>query len=1026
MKFTEFFVKRPITTIMLMLSIVVVGVMSLWQLKIDLMPELKFPNLVVVTEYSGVAPLEIEKLLSKPLETAIRTVPGIKNVKTSSREGLSVVNAEFTWGTNLDDAANQIRDRIGQIKKYLPKDASEPIIIKMEMSSIPVAFMSVRGKKSLEILQKIAEDTIQPKLEKLDGVAGVLTMGGREREIQINVDRNKLEKLGLSLSQIVMKIGMENLNVSAGNINESAETEYIVRGIGEFQKIEDIENTVIGVRNNIPIYLKEVATVIDGLADEKGASRSNRMTAVSIIVQKESDANTVDVSRRIKNILPSIRKELPEGVTFDFIFDISEIVENSIRALERSAIEGAILAAIIIFIFLGKVNPTLIVCISIPISLLIAFAAIFFGGYTINIMTLGALVIALGRLVDDSVVVMENIFRRRQLGETAIVASVEGTKEVSIAVIASTVVTVVVFLPIAFARGIVVQLFREFGMTIFYALAASLLVAFTVVPMLASKLFKRGIESYESKKQSFFGKIKNFYGKSLYFALSHKVFVIIGAVVILIITGILFMSIGKEFIPNVVSGRYQIYCKLPKGSTLSATKNLFLRVENDLYSKVSDLENLGGTVGTSGKLSGRMSAMSGMSQGPNTAQMFINLKKGKRETSENKLHDIIDNIAKSNKGAEITLSAPGTQFFRTGRAIEIKIYGDDLSLLKQIGKEIADEIKDIKGLKGVSSSMEEGLPEITFEFNREKLTRYGLTVAQVNNEIRTAIEGQVASIYREKGEEVDIRVRLKDEYRRNLKDLLQIPISSPLGFIFPLKDVAKVSYSEGPSEINRENAKRMVVVSADISGRSLSKVVDDIREKLKKIKLPLGYSYEFGGEEKDRQESFFVLLIALLMAILLIYMILASLYESLIHPFTIMLSVPFAFTGAILALYITNTPLGVTAMIGLIMLVGIVATNAIVMVDFIIKRRQVEKDRRKAIVEAATIRLRPILITALATLFALLPIALGRAEGQELQIPLGIAVVGGLFSSTFLTLYIVPTVYEILDPLSRKSIKEKD
>lgn len=1012
MRLAEFSVKRPITTIMMMLICLVLGGLALWQLTVELMPKLTFPNIMVFTEYAGVAPEEIEKLVTKPLETAVKSVPRIKIVKSQSKSGVSVINAEFTWGTNLDESTNQIRDRINQIKSFLPNDISDPIIYKIEVN-IPVGMMSLRGSDDLAMLQKIMEDVIQPKIERLDGVAGVFAVGGRDREIQVNIDRNKIANLGISLEQIVMKIRAENINISAGTISDSAEKEFTVRGIGEFKKIEELEKIVVALKGSTPIYLRDIGEIIDGYADEKGISRVNRIRSVTIMIQKETDANTVQVSNRIKAILPKIRSELPKDLTFDFVFDTSEMIMDSINALKNSAIEGAILAAIIIFIFLGKLKPTLIICISIPISILIALTSMYFTNSTINIMTLGGLVLALGRLVDDSIVVMENIFRHRQLGKDSFSAAVDGAKEVGIAVISSTLVSVVVFLPIVFATGIAAQLFKQFGAVVFYSLMGSLFVAFTIVPMLSSKLFKKEIKIED--KKNYYEKVKKFYEKSLGYALSHKLLITGISVFLLVITVILFKNIGKEFIPQLISGNYQAYVKQPLGSTLESTNNLALKIEDTVHRKVPDLENLGGFVGTS-RLGARMAAMSGNVQGTEGLQMFIRLKKGnERKTSEKELFNIFDKIARENPGAEIRLTTGGSQLLGSGTPVEVKIYGNDIDTLKLISSDLLDKMKNIDGLKNISSSIEKGLPEFTLNFNREKIAKYGLTIGQINQIVKIAIDGQVASIYRESGEEVDIRVRLKQEHRKIFKDLLNLPINSPFGFIFTLRDVVEINYTEGPGIIRRENSKRVAVISADISGRKLSGIVNDVNKNLRKISFPEGYFYEFGGQEKDRSESFKVLLIALLMSLLIVYMILASLYESLIHPFTILLSVPFAFTGAIFALYISGVGLGVTAFIGLITLVGIVTTNAIIMIDFIIKRREEVKDRRKAIIQAATIRLRPVLMTALTTLFGLLPVALGRAEGMELQIPLGIAVVGGLFSSTFLTLYIIPVVYEIFD-----------
>ncbi|MEW6686668.1 MAG: efflux RND transporter permease subunit [Candidatus Edwardsbacteria bacterium] len=1021
MRLAEFPVKRPVTVVMMMLIIVVLGGLSLSRLTVDLMPQMKFPNISVVTTYSGVAPEEIEKSLTRPLESAIRTVPGIKNVKSTSQEGSALITAEFAWGTDLDEISAAIRDRIGMIRKFLPEGIDEPLVLKMDISQIPVVFLSLRGERELSELQKLADDNIAPRLERVNGVASVSSLGGRTREIQVRVAKSGLLAYGLSLDQIVNRIRFENLNVSAGTLKETQE-QFLLRGLGEFKTLTELENLVVGAKSGTPIYLKDIAQITDAFADETGISRTNKKQGVSLIVQKETDANTVQVADRVKKLLSQINRELPSGVELVTVFDLSEMIGNSINALKRSALEGGILAFVIIFLFLLRFRPTFVVSLSIPLSILVAFVCMYFSKMTLNIMTLGGLVLALGRLVDDSIVVMENIFRHLRLEKGAKEAAVEGTSEVATAVMSSTLVTVVVFLPIVFATGVAGQLFKAFGACVFYSLMASLLVAFTVVPMLSSKFYRFGKGVGEEKEKGIYHAVREFYGKVLAWALSNKGKVISVAGIIFVITGVLFSLIGKEFLPQMTSGMYQIQVELPMGSSLNATEKLVGRIENRAM-QFPDLDKVTSIVGTS-KMQERHAAMSGTMQGSNTAQVMLRMLKGsKRVTPEREIYSAIKRIAQENPEAKVSLVQSGSMLFGTSRAIEVKIYGTDLETLRKLSENIKTEMQRISGLRDVASSMEKGSPELAMHFDRQRVANYGLTVGQVAQSVGTAVEGQVASLYHEAGEEIDIRVRLKEDDRKTLEDIKDVPIASPLGFIQPLRDIAEVKHREGPGIIRRENAKRLATVSADLSGRSLSKVSNDIARMLAKIKLPEGYFTEFGGQQKDMAETFLSLLLVLSLAILLVYMILASLYESLIHPLTIMFSVPFAFTGAIIALFIAGIPLGVTAFIGLIMLVGIVSTNAIVLIDFVLKSRQRGLARREAIVEAGKIRLRPILMTALATLFAMLPVALGKAEGMELQIPLGIAVVGGLFTSTLLTLIVIPCVYEIFDEIGVRITK---
>ncbi len=550
MKFTEFPVKRPVTIVMMMLIILVLGAISLSRLAVDFMPDITFPNVSIVTGYTGVAPEEIEKSVTRPLESAIRSAPGIKNVKSSSYEGMSVITAEFPWNTNLDEASAAIRDRIGMIKKYLPDGIDEPLVIKIDISQIPVLFLGMSGAKNLSELKRLADDEVIPKLERVEGVASTSINGGRDREIQVYVDKNKLVAYGLSLDQIIARIQYENLNLSAGNISGTHQ-EFTIRGIGEFKSPEELRNLIIGVKAGVPIYLRDVARIEDGLADATGISRINKKPGLSIMVTKASDANTVQVAGRLKTAIKAINKELPEGVKIDIVFDMSKMISDSINTLERSAIEGGILAIIIIFLFLLSFRPTLIVSLSIPLSILLSFVGMYFTKMTINIMTLGGLVIALGRLVDDSIVVMENIFRHLHQGKSAFQAAIDGASEVSTAVISSTLVTVVVFLPIVYATGIAGQMFKAFGSTVFFSLMASLLIAFTVVPMFSSKVYAvgRGLRSENDK--GVYSAIRNFYGKALAWALDHKKIIFGSAGLLLIITLFLFAVIGKEFMPGM-------------------------------------------------------------------------------------------------------------------------------------------------------------------------------------------------------------------------------------------------------------------------------------------------------------------------------------------------------------------------------------------------------------------------------------------------------------------------------------------
>jgi len=1018
MKFSEFPVKRPVTIVMMMLIIVVLSGISLSRLAVDLMPQIKFPNVSIITTYTGVAPEEIEKSLTRPLESAIRSASGIKNVNSISYEGVSAITAEFPWGTNLDEASAAIRDRIGMIKNYLPDGSDEPLVLKTDISQMPVLFIGMSGAQNASELKRLAQDEVIPKLERVDGVASVAVTGGRDREIQVYIDKDRLLATGLSLDQVIMRIGYENLNISAGNLN-ATQQQFAIRGLGEFKNLDELKNLVVGLKNSVPIYLRDIARVEDALADaaSSGLSRINQKSGVTIMTTKTTDANTVQVADRLKKALQKISQELPKGININVVFDMSEMISDSINNLKRSALEGAILAIIIIFLFLFSIRPTLIVSLSIPLSLLLAFVGMYFSKMTINIMTLGGLVIALGRLVDDSIVVMENIFRHLRMGKSAVQAAIDGSSEVSTAVISSTLVTVVVFFPIVFATGIAGQLFSAFGSTVFFSLMASLLIAFTVVPMFSSRIYTVGRRVRDEKEKGLYPSIREFYGKALSWSLRRKKIIFAVAGLIIIITFFFFAKTGKEFMPRMDWGMYQMQINLPRGSSIEATSAVVERFENR-FANLPDVDRITSIIGISSS-SARMGGGGSGLRGASDARIMVRMaREKKRVTTYAKVAAMMREEANLNPNVQFMMPRMEASFFGIGHPVEIKIYGDDLAKLKQISDELKGQLTEVPGLKDLATSIEKGLPEISFSFDRERVAKYGLTAGQVSNTVANAVDGQVASIYREMGREINIRVRFDTSNLKNLSDIKDIPISTPMGFSVPLRDIATVSYSEGPSMIQRENAKRMVVISADLSaGRSLSMVATAISRILKKYEMPQGYFYDFGGEQQSMRETFSSLIFVLLLAILLVYMILASLYESLIHPLTIMVSIPFAFTGAIMALFITGTTLNTTSFIGLIMLIGIVSTNAIVLIDFVLKNRERGMSRHEAVVDAGKVRLRPILMTAIATLFAMIPIALGGGQGFNMQQSMGVAVVGGLFSSTFLTLIVVPCVYEIFDNL---------
>jgi len=1053
MSFFNFPIRRPVTIVMWMLIISVVGIIALWRLPLEMMPEIEFPQLTVVTGYSGAGPEEVEKRLTKPLEEVIRTVPDIKNVKSISSEGMSVLICEFNWGTDLDTASNDIRDRIERVKDYLPEEAEQPFIFKINVQEMPVVILHLIGEgRGRFELGKMADDIVSPLLERVPGVASAMVMGKLDREIKVEVNKDKLLAYGLDLTDIVNAIRYHNLDMTIGHIN-LPRTRLEIKAKGEFTDLEELRNLVVGYgispaqRQNLelkkalrmaqplegkgsvsPIRLRDVAEVIDGYEEVEESIRrieeGKTYSGVALIVMKESDANIVETARNIEETLPDIQKRLPEEVKLIESIDMSDFITDSINALKRAAYEGAIGAGLVLLLFLFSFAPTLIVAVSIPLSLLIAFACIYFAGYSLNMITLGALVVALGKLVDDSIVVVENTFRYLEKGWEPRRAAEQGVREVAIAITGATVVAVIIFLPLAFIRGLSSQLFRPFAVTFFFALMGSLLVAFTIVPMLCSRFLRPrpAVRKSGKPKKQVFSHIQNAYAWILAWTLDNRGKVLALAVLVLVFTlVVLKYKIPTQFMAEADVGAYQITMKLPTGTPYKETEKVVKSIEDQIIKTFPDLKASVEIIGESSDP--RRAVMSGgKAMGTNDARLIFLFKK-KSEGGFNRFPQVRafwDEIEKQLPSAQIAFANMGMESAMGGerKPVEIKIFGEDLQVLRKIAEELADRLKNIEGIRDVTTSMEEKAPREEFFFDRTLLSSYGLVTAQAEMTMNTALDGQIASRYREAGDEYDIRVRFREQDRDDLKDIENIPLSSPFGFQLPARAVGKFRSSLTPVFIERENSKRMVTVEASKTERPLSEIIKDVNQVLESYPFPEQYFYEFGGDWEDKQEAFADLGIMLILSVFLVYMVLASLYESLVHPFTIMSAIPFAFTGALIALWITNTPLDTSAYIGMIMLVGIVATNSIVLIDFVLEYHRQGMPRREAVIEAGRVRLRPILMTALTTMLGVFPIALALEEGMEMQQPLGIAVFGGLFSSTILTLLIVPAIYTIIDDIA--------
>ena len=1018
MNIPEFSVNRKITILMLTLIVCLFGIISFVRIGIDMMPDLEYPFASVITTYEGVASEDIENLITRPIEEAVSTVKKVSKVRSMSKEGVSVVMVEFEWGTLLDFAAQDIREKISWLTDILPEDADTPSVVKFNLSDMPILFYGITGMDDTIKLREYVKDNVKTRIERLDGVASCWISGGLEREINVFVDRDRLRAYNLSISQVIETIRRENLNVSAGHVTRGY-TEYLVRTMGEYKSLEPISNTIVDISNDTPIYIKDIARVEDTHKEVRNYSRTNKKDSLVMMILKQSGANTVKVIDRVKSALKEMRAEIPEGIKFHAVIDHSRIIKKVVKRTNFNAIEGAILAIIVILIFLGSWRPTLIISLAIPLSIVTTFMGIYAFGYTFNIMTLGGLALGIGMLVDNAVVVIENTFRHLdELGEDRNKAAKAGATEVGMAITASTFTTMAVFIPMVLTSGIAGKLSRPLAVTVCLALLASLFVSLTIVPMIASSVLRgrKRDESGRAPGKSRFEPIRNIYRRWLLFSLMHRK-TVLGATVVLI-AGTMYMvpHLGMEFMPKQDIPILSMIAKMPAGTNLEETDRVIRQIEDIVLDQPETLY-ITPFIGLSEMT--KMDLAWGMGAADvNEAEIMVKLvDKEDRIRSSDEITDAIRKRLPKVKDAEFNFIDIGEMMMGGGgeAPIEVKVFGKDLSILEEISRSIAERCRDVPGFRDVEISLKAVKPEIQIKVDREKAARLGLTVGEIGRTVKEAFLGIVASRYRIEGDEYDLRVRFQDLDRNSVSDISNINISSPLGPQIPLYQVAEIGYGKGPVEITREDQERKVTVKGNTFGRDMGSIVKDIKERVANISLPEGYFVKFGGRYQDMQEAFSSLSWALLIAIMLVYMIMAAQFESLLTPFVIMFTVPLAFIGVVFGLFAFGKTLSVPALMGVLILTGIVVNNAIVMIDYInrLKKRGIEFG--EAIVEGAAVRMRPILVTAITTILGMLPMALSHTEGAEMRSPMAVAVASGLLFSTFLTLFIIPIVYSIVN-----------
>jgi len=882
MNIPELSVKRPVSMLMVILIIVIIGIVAFSKLTIDLMPDIDYPVITVITSYEGVAPEEIEKLLSKPIEEAVSTLSGVKKISSTSQEGVSLVMVEFNWGTNLDGAAADIRERLSTIKGFLPEDAKDPMVIKMDIGAIPIMVLTIASKRDLAQLKDLADDVIAPRLQRIKGVGQVMAVGGLIREVLVEVDIDRLKAHGISLFEIAQKLRAENMNKSCGKI-VSGLTEYSLRSIGEFREPEEMEKIIVGIKGGNPVYLKDVASVQDTFKEVRGYGRLKGQQTVGLIIRKEADANTVAVTDEVLRSLPQIQRYLPEDVKIHKVFEMAKMIRKTINSTKWSGIEGGILIVIVLFFFLRNFRPTIIVSLAIPFSIITAFIFMYFRGFTINIITLTAIIIAMGRLVDDAIVVIENIFRHLTSGKDRHTAAIVGATEVAMPIVASTLTTVAVFFPLVFVTGITGELFKPFGWVVAYALFASLFVAITLTPMMASKILvaKAGGE----KEVGWYHTLREGYGKILTWCLDNKNKVLGFSFLLFASSIILIFLTSQEFMPKTEQDSILLRLKMPVGTSLSETSKAITRLEKSML-KMEGIEDIFTFAGTQQEGGGAQAGLVGMGEvsGVNTGMIIISLKeRNQRRMSVSDITQQARRIANTIPGATLEINDIVTIIMGSKAPVEIKVSGEDLPTLKRIAEDVKQVISKVNSVVDITTSMQEGNPEFQIIYDREKLSQAGLSVAQAASVVKMAVDGDVWTRLREKGEEIDIRVRLKESQRKSLEDIKNIVLTSPFGSQISLRDVAQITQSKGPGNIKRFNKKRLISVTANLSGRKLGEVMKEVKAVLPEVALPPGYLIDFGGEYEDMIKTFQDLGVMLIFAIILVYMIMAAQFESLIH-----------------------------------------------------------------------------------------------------------------------------------------------
>ncbi len=1035
MNLPVFGVRKPITNLMIFSAIIIIALYSLSRLGIDMMPEIEPPAISVVSTYPGASPEDVEIKVTEPLENQLATTPGIDKITSRSREGVSVLTLKFIWGTNLDEASNDIRDRIELAKRYLPDIPDEmeaPFIFKFNTAMMPILFVGITAERSYPELYDLIDKKVGDALRQLPGVGTVQLNGGLRRQINVWIDRARLQGYGLSVLDIIEVLKKENITQPAGNL-KSGLSDFLVRVPGEFADPAELNLVIVGSHAGRLIYLKDVARVEDGFREKTDVVRTNLRPGMGMMVQKQTGTNTVEVARRVKAKLSELAPALPPDVELSVIYDSSDDIINSLKSLASTVWVGAVLVILVVWFFLRRFRPSLIIALTIPFSLLIAFIYLFLSGRTINVIALSSITIAVGMVVDNAIVVVDNIVRHRDRGERPSEAAIFGTSEMFLSIMASTATTVVVFLPMLFISGVVGVMFTELAMIVTVTLIASAFTAATFTPMLCSKLlggervartgrFHRLYDLFER----WFSSWEAAYSRALDWSLRHRKTVVIGFAAVFFLSLLLVPLIGSEFAPEEDSGDLQATVQLPIGTRVEESDRVAKRIEAIMVERVPERRFLNVR---SGQAEGGLGAIFGGASGSHVVSVRARLvPKTERERPIEEIAQDVRNRIKEIPGVLKTNVSTGNPIGRIitgsgGKAVQVEILGNSFAETDAVAEEIRQIMEKVPGAVDVAVTRELKRPELRVGVDREKAAALGLNMKTVADSLEAFIDGSTAGRYREKGETYDIVVRLEEGSRTSPEDITSLSVVSPFTQRqIALENVARVVETVGPVEIERQNRERMVVVECNTFERSLGDVVSDIRAGVARLTLPPNVMVNFGGESEEQGKAFRDLLFLLLLGVAMVYMVMAAQFESLLDPFIVMFAIPFTFVGVIVGFVLTGTTLSIISFLGLVMLMGVVVNNAIVLISYINILRARGLSMREAVTVGGKERLRPVLMTTITTLAGLLPLALSSGQGSETWQPLGVTMISGLTVSTLITMLFVPTLYSIFEShLKRKA-----